>query len=95
MRDDAVGIVDALDDTEGEFGHRDHAAGMKNGGTKRNRGEVDALRRGNMGRLRLCWMRTGHHRIPTASESDARVASYISRITNARIYQPFVSLVYF
>lgn len=54
--DDAGGIVYALDDTEGEFGHRDHGARMKNEGTTRNRREVDALRRGNMGRSRLCWI---------------------------------------
>lgn len=66
---------------------------VKNEGTKRGIAErLDALRRGNMGRPDYVGRSTGSHWNLTVAEWR-RKTSYISCITNARIYHPFVSPV--
>ena len=55
----------SFDDTEGEFGHRDHGGGMKNGGTKReSRGgwRIAVQKYGSF--PRLCRMCTSCRRLP-------------------------------
>ena len=72
---------------------RDHGPGMKNSGAGRDRGEVDALRRGNMGRSRLCRAYVYSRQCgiqaegvgPTKTQRE-HTGTSISHITNARIY---------